>query len=75
MNKLFFLMLLFGIASAASYGILTNTFAVIVQQLGVFHTDDVGLVGCFDSMTGLRIVIPDYVLCPDGPPGPLPPPP
>ena len=69
-------MILFGLASVASYGMLTNTFTVILQQMGVFHTGDVGLVGCFDSVTGLRVIftIP-YGLCPSGPPGPLPPPP
>jgi len=58
-------MILFGLASVASYGMLTNTFTVILQQMGVFHTGDVTLVGCFDSVTGLPVVIPfPYLLCP-----------
>ena len=64
MNRFFFLIILFGLASAASYGMLTNTFDMMVQKLGIFHTADVGLTGCFDSVTGERIVILGYVLCP-----------
>jgi len=64
MNKFFFLMILVGLASVASFGILSNDFVAIVQKLGIFHTADVGLTGCFDSVTGERIVILGYVLCP-----------
>ena len=46
MNKFLFLMVLIGLASVASIGILAPDFDVIVQKLGVFHTEDVNLVGC-----------------------------
>ena len=55
MNKFFFLLVLFGIAGAASLGVLAPEFDLIVQQMGVFHTEDVGLTGCtcVDAVTGL----------------------
>ena len=46
MNRFFFLMILFGIGSVASIGLLAPEFDLIVQQMGVFHTEDVGLTGC-----------------------------
>ena len=70
MNRFFFLIILFGLASVASFGMLTNTFDMMVQKLGIFHTADVGLDGCtcFDAITGLPTdcdqVVTDNPLCP-----------
>jgi len=46
MNKIFFLIILFGLASAAGIGMLSTDFAIILQKLGVFHAEDVTLDGC-----------------------------
>ena len=67
MNKFFFFMILFGLASVASFGILSNDFEAIVQKLGIFHTADVGLTGCrcFDAVTGVEIIPCDGVVTSD----------
>ena len=67
MNRFFFLIILFGLASVASFGMLTNTFDMMVQKLGVFHTADVGLTGCrcFDAVTGVEIIPCDGVVTSD----------
>ena len=61
MNKFFFLMILFGLGSLVSIGVLAPELELIVQQLGIFFTEDVGLLGCtcLDSVTG------DIVPCED----------
>jgi len=46
MNKFFFFIILFGLAGAAGLGILSNTFVLVLQELGVFHAADVILAGC-----------------------------
>ena len=46
MNKFFFLMIMFGIASAISLGILAPDIDLILQKVGIFHKADVGLAGC-----------------------------
>ncbi len=46
MNKFFFFIILFGLASAASLGILSNEFVLFLQELGVFHLIDVIQAGC-----------------------------
>ena len=48
MNKFFFLIILFGLASAAGLGMLSNEFMLFLQGLGVFHgvDDNVILAGC-----------------------------
>ena len=70
MNKILFLIVLFGLGSAAGIGMLTNNFEVIVQKLGVFHTGDVTLAGCFDSVTQALVTFGTYPLCPSSPPPP-----
>jgi len=57
MNKLVFLMILFGLASIATVGILAPEFDIIVQKLGVFHTEDVNLVGCI-CVNELGVTVP-----------------
>jgi len=46
MNKFFFFIILFGLAGAAGLGILSNTFVLVLQELGVFHFIDVIPAGC-----------------------------
>jgi hypothetical protein len=56
MNRFFFLIVILGIASgAATLGGLAGEFDLIVQKMGIFHTEDVGLEGCtcIDDSTGL----------------------
>ncbi len=76
MNKIFFLIILFGLASAAGIGMLSTDFAIILQKLGVFHTEDVGLDGCecFDEngvqLTNCDQNVLDNPLCPSTIPPP-----
>ncbi len=57
MNKFFFLMILFGLGSVASIGVLAPELELIAQQVGIFFTDEVGLLGCtcVDFVTGIPV--------------------
>jgi hypothetical protein len=77
MNKLFFLMLLFGFGGLLSIGILGPDFALIAQKLGIFYVEDAGFIvvgcDCVDSETGAPVscdpALDTYLLCvPDPPP-------
>ncbi len=46
MNKFLFLTIILAFASIVSVGALGVNFDMIVQALGVFHTEEVTLLGC-----------------------------
>lgn len=47
-------MILFGLGSVASIGVLAPELALIAQKIGIFFTDEVELTGCtcVDFVTG-----------------------
>ncbi len=61
MNKFFFLIILFGLASAVGLGMLSNEFTLFIQGLGVFHgvDDNVILAGC-ECVDGSELVACDH---------------
>ena len=46
MNKFLFLTIILAFASIVSVGSLGVNFDIIAQDLGIFHTADVELIGC-----------------------------
>ncbi len=55
-------MILFGLGSVASIGVLAPELDLIAQKIGIFFTDDVELTGC----TCVDFVTGDPVACQTG---------
>jgi len=75
MNKLFFLTIILAFASIVSVGSLGVNFDMIAQALGIFHTDEVTLLGCdcVDAVGDMvdcddaNVVVTGEELCPTTP--------
>jgi len=64
MNNFLFLLIIIIIAGISGVGMLAPGFFAQIQDLGVFHKDDVTLVGCacVSTTTGLPVTCPAEML-------------